>query len=1032
MADAAVSMALETLRVLLVEEGKFLFNVRDQVDEVKRELNTMHSFLKDADKRRDRYDSETVRNWVAELKNLAFDAEDVLERYAVEVTSRREGKNLKKVVKRFACIFSECLSVHQAGEEIEAIRSRMANLTRRLENIVNSDSSTSSQDDNHEKWLRQTYPHQVEEHFVGMEDDIERLVSLAVDNGRANRVVSTCGMGGLGKTTVVRKIYQHDDVERVFQARAWVCLTQQFALKTVLQQIVKQLRPFETEEEMAKIQHMDENELAVLLHNVQTRKRCLVVIDDIWTVDHWDILRPAFPVVGAGCKVLLTTRNKNVAAEECVYKLGFLTEDQGWVLLQKIALPADYAREVTTESKELEDIGRDLIHKCGHLPLAISVIGGILRDKQSVGEWKKVNKNFDTYVQYGEGTQKERRVAQILDLSYNVLPYHLKPCFLYLGLFSEDEEIDAEKLCLQWIAEGMIPNDTQGREETLRDVAQRYLSELALRCMVQVKVHEFPSLYRRFESCQLHDLMRDLCLSKSKEEEFSETMDYYFPKHYGSSSVKTRRLAIHFQGDVGDDFNGIENLGNLRSLLLINRIKIHQVHGVGYQHLVTNLDKFKSLRNLILVNCDLTMYTIPSDIGYKLIHLRYFGLRDCLIEELPSSISNFSCLETFELECAGSDYTKLPNVVYKLRRLRHLFLKYVKPSEEQVNGETQRLAGLNELETFETFKTIYNDETDIPKLTNLRHFKAMVINLISLYLLVDHISNNQNKLRDTIVDIANCDFNSDEGSSLLRELLLSPSLSRLNIDSQICRLPSWEPQHQFCPSLVELTLCSCELEKDPMEILEKLPLLKKLRLIRGAFVGIKMVCHASGFPQLRYLLLGSIPHLEEWRVDEGAMPKLSTLAIYKCRELKMIPNGLRFITTLQKLQVDSMPKEFEDRLLMVDDEEGQDYDKVRHVSSIVLGGELYKDAKCFWGHHGSGTVGSDSSKMRNQNHGGSRFPDPKLESRIPDPKLKSGIQASRRSEHRRSGWNKFLASKLAPPVEQIELGREKAFGFGLP
>ncbi|KAK4421494.1 putative disease resistance protein [Sesamum alatum] len=936
MADAAVSMALQTLYDLLVEEGKFLVNVSNQVEEVKRELNTMHCFLKDADNWPDRYNSETVRNWVAELKDLACDAEDVLEKYAIKVTSRREGKNLKKVVKRFTCIFSECLSVHEVGNEIEAIRTRMANLTRRLENIVKADSSAAAADDN-QRQLRQTYAHQVEEHFVGMQDDIGRLVSLAVSDGRANRVISICGMGGLGKTTLARKIYKHEDVERVFQARAWVCLTQQFETKAVLQRILKQLDSSARNQELME---MDENELVVQLYYVQMTKKCLVVIDDIWTLDHWDILRPAFPVVEGSCKVLLTTRNEQIAAEECVYKLGYLTEDQCWELLQKIALPQASVREVTHESKELEDIGRDLIHKCGRLPLAISVIGGILREKQSVGEWKKVKANFDKRVQYGDGTEKERRVAQVLDLSYNALPYHLKPCFLYLGIYSEDEEIDAEKVLLQWMAEGMISSEMQGTEETLRDVAQLYLSELASRCMVQVKVLDYPSLHKRFESCRLHDLMRDLCLTKAKEEGFLENMDFYFPKDYCSSTIKTRRLAIHFQGDVGDDFNGIEKLTNLRCLYIDNKLKYPEVCDIGYHNLVSNLDKFKSLRVLILVTCDLREGIIPSDIGYKLIHLRYLGFRDCLLDELPLSITNFPCLQTLELEIYHGSHTKIPNVLYKMRRLKHLFLQYVQPYEEQLYGEYLRLDGLNELETFDKFKTIYYDPSDIPKLTNLRYFKALIINESSLSVLVNHISDSKTKLCETILNIANCDFGSEEGSALLRKMLVSPSLARVLIDGRICRLPSCEPDDRLCPSLVDLTLCFSVIENDPMEILERLPMLKKLRLLDQAFVGSKMVCHASGFPQLRYLLLAGLPHLEEWKVEEGAMPNLSTIVIFNCGRLKMIPNGLRFITSLQKLQIVSMPKEFEDRLQKVDGEQGEDYDKVSHISSILFGGEF--------------------------------------------------------------------------------------------
>ncbi|KAL2228920.1 UNVERIFIED_CONTAM: putative disease resistance protein RF9, partial [Sesamum indicum] len=96
MVDSVATIALETLRDLLIEEAKFLSSVGGAVEEVRRQLNIMHCFLKDADRRQDLYNSQIVQNWVAELRDLSIQAEIVLERYAIEVVSRREGKGLKK------------------------------------------------------------------------------------------------------------------------------------------------------------------------------------------------------------------------------------------------------------------------------------------------------------------------------------------------------------------------------------------------------------------------------------------------------------------------------------------------------------------------------------------------------------------------------------------------------------------------------------------------------------------------------------------------------------------------------------------------------------------------------------------------------------------------------------------------------------------------------------------------------------------------------------------------------------------------
>ncbi|KAK4425306.1 putative disease resistance protein [Sesamum alatum] len=918
MVDSVATIALETLRDLLIEEVRFLAGVSGEVEEVREQLKQMHAFLKDADRRQDKYNSETVRNWVVELRDLSIKAENVLETYAIEVMSKSEATNLKNILKRFTCILSECSSVRQTGEEIKVIRSRMSGLTKQLESMSIGGISSTSVDDT--DWSRKTYGHEIEEHFVGMKKDVEKLESLLTSDGRSNRVISICGMGGMGKTTLANKIYKGEAVERWFEFRAWICISQQFKVKIVLQELLKQFLPKEREQE---VMQMSENQLVTNLYNMQKEKKCLVVLDDIWEIDHWNILSHAFPIAESDSKVLLTTRNQNIASREYVHVLECLSEDEGWTLLQKIALQTNCSQEPTAkELMLLEEIGRDIVKKCGCLPLPIYVIGGILRQEKSLAEWVKVRRNIDSYLQHGKGVEKDKRVLQILDLSYDVHPYNLKPCFLYLGCFQEDQDIDTEGLYLIWMAEGLISSEDRGNEETLRDVAERYLSELANRCMIYVKMDPY-SIYNRFKSCRLHDLMRDLCLLKGKEKGFVEVVDRQVGREEEFSICRTVRLVIHLDELEDDHIYNIGKNKKLRSLLFLGKgwdqRAWNNLKGI-------NFGMFRFIKILILEGYIFKNGKFPKGIG-KLILLKFLSIQKSEVEELPPSVSKLSCVQSLNLRV--NEPIKLPNFIHKMRRLRHLFLP--RTVRSVIGGGKLELDGLNDLETMCGFDSSVVDTAHVLKLQKLRVLDGTIHDEESLSMILDHILNHQDQFLETKLYV-------EEGSTLLRRLLMCHSLSLLRIKFRVSKLPAYE--QNLYRNVTQLLLLYSNIEEDPMETLEKLPMLRDLRLFFQAYVGREMVCGATGFPQLRRLFLCDLPNLVEWRVEKGAMPNLDMIYIRHCNKLEMMPNDLKFITTLKQLTVSDMPMEFINRLLVVDGEEGEDYHKIKHIPYITFQKDL--------------------------------------------------------------------------------------------
>ncbi|PQM38870.1 putative disease resistance protein [Prunus yedoensis var. nudiflora] len=94
-----------------------------------------------------------------------------------------------------------------------------------------------------------------------------------------------------------------------------------------------------------------------------------------------------------------------------------------------------------------------------------------------------------------------------------------------------------------------------------------------------------------------------------------------------------------------------------------------------------------------------------------------------------------------------------------------------------------------------------------------------------------------------------------------------------------------------------------------------------------------LIFSKGGFPSLKFLDVIGMDEITKWRVEEGAMPHLSRLKIEYCGGLTTLPNGLRYLTNLRELTIRRMPRELHHRI----EEDGEDFYKIRHVPSLVIG-----------------------------------------------------------------------------------------------
>ncbi|XP_057785365.1 probable disease resistance protein At1g58390 isoform X1 [Salvia miltiorrhiza] len=461
-------------------------------------------------------------------------------------------------------------------------------------------------------------------------------------------------MGGSGKTTIAKKLYNDNNTS--FDLCAWVCISQQCqSFQSVWNDVLMQLQHQNTKDGpkiREDVTSLSEWELKERLCKIQREKRCLIVFDDLWETSHWDGFRHPFLVQDLQSKILITTREQEVAEIGCPVKLGFLKEEDALELLKKKAFPhtniPEFALEENVEKigkdaefaleENVEKIGKEMVKKCGYLPLAICLLGGVLRKTNSMMEWKLVKEFIN---------RDGKEIDGVLNLSYESLPYYLKSCFLYMGIFQEDEDIYADDLYMMWIAQGMI--SIGDKDKTLIEIAELYLGELASRSIVQVKILDGVTPGRRYSSCKLHDVVRELCLKLGRSEDYGvQSLEYQSGK--ASSHRKIRHLAIHFRKEVQVEPDkltvtwGKDSSEHLRSLQMFNHIGSGVIFEFPPQGIV-DFHKFKLPRDLVMVGFKFEGRKLSKGIA-SLVHLRRLYLKRCDFDKLPSSIRNLVYMDT--------------------------------------------------------------------------------------------------------------------------------------------------------------------------------------------------------------------------------------------------------------------------------------------------------------------------------------------------------------------------------------------------
>ncbi|MCH82008.1 CC-NBS-LRR resistance protein, partial [Trifolium medium] len=591
------------------------------------------------------------------LKDVLHLADDLLDEFIIEGMRYKVDAGDKNQVTWVHSSSSSHNFLHQkVAPEIEKIQKKFADVLEEMDKLKLSPKDVVVKQTDSLRSKSNSFL--FESDITGREDDKEEIINLLRQPHRNILSVAIVGIGGIGKTTLARFVYNDVEVQNHFEKQMWVCVSNNFDVKTIVKKMLESLMDSKIDDKLSfeYIQHK--------LHESLTGERYLLVLDDICSATHnkWTQLK-TYLMCGAGdSRVLMTTRSKIVSKRlqaSNLYVLNGLTPEISWSVLKKIT----FGNETSGVNQELESIGKKIAEKCKGMPLAIRTLGGLLQSKSEEREWISVLQ--------GDFWDKEN-IMSILKFSYQSLPLQLIQCFAYCSLFPKDWEIEKDMLIQLWMAQGYL--ECSDEKQLMEDVGNKFVKIFLMKSFFQdAKVGEDGDIV----SFKMHDLMHDLAIQVAGNDccylDSEAKSCVQRPMH-----VSLEPNAVHLLASL--------DASRLRTLILLSSNEEEELNGDE----LSVIFNFQHLRVLKLSNCSLSR--LYGSIG-NLKHLRYLNLTHCRdLGSLYKSISSLVFLQTLIL--TPNEKVFSTKVLSKLVNMRHLHISDWEASSDETPSGFEKLSAL--------------------------------------------------------------------------------------------------------------------------------------------------------------------------------------------------------------------------------------------------------------------------------------------------------------------------------------------------